>query len=103
MQNKRRPCLGLAAGIMAGILVLAGCSDVIQGPSASQGSTGEGRVTITIDGGARTVLPPAEAFSRFEVTIAEQGGTKELEPVEAAGGSAELILPGTAQGRRRPL
>ena len=93
MQNKRRPCLGLAAGIMAGILVLAGCSDVLQGPSASQDSTGEGRVTITIDGGARTVLPPAEAFSRFEVTIAEQGGTKELEPVEAAGGSAELILP----------
>jgi hypothetical protein len=50
-------------------------------------------VTITIDGGARTVLPPAAAFSRFEVTVARQGGTEELEPVEAAGGSAELVLP----------
>ncbi|MDR0629032.1 MAG: hypothetical protein LBG24_05240, partial [Treponema sp.] len=93
MRNKRRPCLGLALGLMAGILALSGCADVIQGPSVSQGSTGEGRVTITIDGGARTVLPPAEVFSRFEVTIAQQGGTTELEPVEAAGGSAELILP----------
>jgi hypothetical protein len=74
-------------------LGLAGCSDVLQGPSESQGNTGEGRVTITIDGGARTVLPPVAAFSRFEVTIAEEGGTKELDPVEAAGGSAELVLP----------
>ena len=92
MQNKRRPRVGLVAGIMAVILALSGCTDVFQEPQA-QSSTGEGRVTITIDGGARTVLPPAEAFSRFEVTIAQQGGTTELEPVEATGGSAELILP----------
>jgi hypothetical protein len=43
MQKKRGPRRGLrAVGLMAGILVLAGCSDVLQGPSESLGSSGEG-------------------------------------------------------------
>ena len=87
MQNKRRPRLGLVAGIMAGILALSGCADVLKESSQTLGTSGEGRVTITIDGGARTVLPSGAQFSRFQVTGIKQGGTQELEPVEAAGGS----------------
>jgi virulence-associated protein VagC len=91
--KSKSPVGVLAAGIMAGLLVLAGCSDVFQGPQEAQGSGGEGRVTITIDGGARTVLPQAAEFSRFEVTIAEQGGSTVLEPVETTEGKADLVLP----------
>jgi hypothetical protein len=39
------------------------------------------------------VLPSGAQFSRFQVTGTKQGGTQELEPVEATGGTAELILP----------
>jgi hypothetical protein len=93
MQKSTSPGSLWAVGLIAGILVLAGCADVLQGPSESQGNTGEGRVTITIDAGARTLLPSSAQFSRFEVTGTKQGGTQELEPVEATGGSAELVLP----------
>jgi hypothetical protein len=45
MQNKRCFCRGLAAGIIAGILVLSGCADVVQGPqeeALSAGGAGPG-------------------------------------------------------------
>jgi hypothetical protein len=92
MQNKSK--ILLIAGIMAGILLISGCSDVFQGSQEEVPSAGgAGRVTITIDAGARTLLPQAAEFSRFEVTIAQQGGSTVLEPVAATGGTADLVLP----------
>jgi hypothetical protein len=85
MQKSSNPGRLWAAGILAGILVLAGCADVVTEPQA-RGGNREGRVTITIDAGARTVLPSEVRFSRFEIRIVEQGGSQEREPVEATTG-----------------
>jgi hypothetical protein len=42
MRKSTSPVGLMAAGIIVGILVLAGCSDVLQEPSQALGSTGEG-------------------------------------------------------------
>ncbi|MDR3342675.1 MAG: hypothetical protein LBT14_07810 [Treponema sp.] len=86
MKNSTRDAL--VAFLMAGLLCLAGCSDLfLKGPPVP-GDPAAGDVTLTIEsGGERTIYPQAGQFSKIVLTFARKDGEGTLPPVEVQGGA----------------
>ncbi|MDR3123132.1 MAG: bacterial Ig-like domain-containing protein [Treponema sp.] len=79
--------------LLAGLILLAGCADIINRPPQAPEASGGGQVRITVGSGTgRTLFPRMEQFSKIELTFEQQDGTGSMPPVEVQGGSALVAL-----------
>lgn len=80
--------------LLAGLLLMGGCSDVYDSPGQDTAIEGE-TVTITInDNTGRTLLPGAQSFSYYELTFTPSSGTP-IDPVIVYGSGSHTQTLGT--------
>jgi hypothetical protein len=84
---------GSALGGLFLVLLLAGCADLLQSPAAPDAKAGT--VTLTIGGGARTVMPSESQFEKITLSFAGIGGTADLPDRDITAGSVIVELPWT--------
>jgi hypothetical protein len=99
MKSNVKGSLPCRAGLVfvMGWILLAGCSDILQGPPEDSGSLGSGQVVITIGSEAeRTVLPRMDQFSKIVLSFERKNGSGTMSPVEVSPGETLISLsPGT--------
>jgi hypothetical protein len=80
--------------MMALALILTGCFSPLNPPAASGPA---GRVTFTIGGGARTVLPSVDQFEKITLSFAGKDGSEDLADENFKGDSVtvDIRTPGS--------
>jgi hypothetical protein len=93
MKNlKKTVCKALCGAAL--VLLMAGCADILNGPSAPEAKPG--RITLTVGAGpARTAAPALDQFKKIILAIESQDGETALADVDVnvSSGSAEVELP----------
>ncbi|MDR0730845.1 MAG: hypothetical protein LBF63_04195, partial [Treponema sp.] len=90
----KKPCVKSPARLALaamGILVMAGCADLVS-PPEMQGAPEGGNVTVTIAKEARTIAPLTSQFSKIELVFVRLDGSGTMAPVELRDGSATIAL-----------
>jgi hypothetical protein len=84
---------------LLGFILLAGCTDLLQGPpeAPDPAGTGDGRVLITLGSGTeRTAFPLLDQFSMIVLSFQWKDGAGTMSPVEVSLGETLISLsPGT--------